>query len=58
MTTTVNSVCSYCGTGCGIVLETDGEKIISLHGDTKHPTNQGKLCSKGRKLHKTVDTKD
>ncbi|MDQ7002829.1 MAG: molybdopterin-dependent oxidoreductase [Ghiorsea sp.] len=58
MTTTVNSVCSYCGTGCGIVLETDGEKIISLLGDSKHPTNQGKLCSKGRELHKTVDTKD
>ncbi len=58
MTHKVNSACSYCGTGCGIVLETDGEKIISLNGDTQHPTNQGKLCSKGRELHKTVDSKD
>jgi len=58
MTRTVNSVCSYCGTGCGIHLETDGQRIISLAGDEKHPTNQGKLCSKGRELHHTVRTHD
>ncbi|MDQ6992356.1 MAG: molybdopterin-dependent oxidoreductase [Mariprofundus sp.] len=58
MTRTVNSVCSYCGTGCGIHLETDGHRIISLTGDTRHPTNQGKLCSKGRELHHTIRTDD
>ncbi len=58
MTRTVNSVCSYCGTGCGIKLESDGKRIISLIGDTQHPTNQGKLCSKGRELHHTVRTDD
>ena len=58
MTRTVNSACSYCGTGCGILLETDGERILSLKGDDAHPTNQGKLCSKGRELHHTVRTKD
>jgi len=58
MSKIVNSACSYCGTGCGILLETDGERILSLKGDEKHPTNQGKLCSKGRELHHTVRTKD
>ncbi len=58
MTRTVNSVCSYCGTGCGIRLETDGERIISLLGNQQHPTNHGKLCSKGRELHHTVRTDD
>jgi len=58
MTQTVNSVCSYCGTGCGIRLETDGQRIVSLAGDEKHPTNLGKLCSKGRELHHTVRTDD
>jgi len=58
MTRTVNSVCSYCGTGCGIRLESDGQRIVSLAGDEKHPTNQGKLCSKGRELHHTVRTED
>jgi len=54
----VRSVCSYCGTGCGIRLETDGERIIALAGDEQHPTNRGKLCSKGRELHHTVRTDD
>ncbi|MDQ6953859.1 MAG: molybdopterin-dependent oxidoreductase, partial [Mariprofundaceae bacterium] len=58
MTRTVNSICSYCGTGCGIRLETDGQRIVSLRGDEKHPTNTGKLCSKGRALHHTVVTED
>ena len=58
MSRTVSSVCSYCGTGCGIKLESDGHRIISLVGDTQHPTNQGKLCSKGRELHHTVRTDD
>jgi assimilatory nitrate reductase catalytic subunit len=58
MNKTVNSVCSYCGTGCGICLETDGQRIISLRGNPKHPTNHGKLCSKGRELHHTVHTDD
>jgi len=58
MTRTVNSACSYCGTGCGIRLETDGQRIVSLAGDEAHPTNRGKLCSKGRELHHTVRTDD
>ncbi|MDQ6961835.1 MAG: molybdopterin-dependent oxidoreductase [Mariprofundaceae bacterium] len=58
MTQTVNSACSYCGTGCGIRLETDGQRIISLSGNEQHPTNRGKLCSKGRELHHTVRTHD
>jgi len=58
MNRTVNSVCSYCGTGCGIRLETDGKRILSLTGNEQHPTNKGMLCSKGRELHHTVRTGD
>lgn len=58
MNQTVNSTCFYCGTGCGIRLETDGQRIVSLTGNKKHPTNRGKLCSKGRELHHTVSTDD
>ncbi len=39
-------------------METDGERIIALAGDNQHPTNRGKLCSKGRELHHTVRTDD
>src|SRR4051812_41275235 len=46
-TKTVASVCPYCGVGCGMLLETDGEKITKVIGDKNHPTNFGRLCTKG-----------
>jgi NADPH-dependent sulfite reductase flavoprotein alpha-component len=44
----VRSVCPYCGVGCGMVLETDGKKIIKVTGDKNHPANAGRLCTKGQ----------
>ena len=44
---TVKSVCPYCGVGCGIIMEVSGEKIVKLTGDKDHPTNFGRLCTKG-----------
>ncbi|MCE3252375.1 MAG: reductase, partial [Cellvibrio sp.] len=44
----VRSVCPYCGVGCGMVLETDGKKIIKVSGDKNHPANFGRLCTKGQ----------
>ena len=45
------SVCPYCGTGCGVIIEHDGQQIIGVHGDPAHPANFGQLCSKGSTLH-------
>ena len=39
----VRSTCCYCGTGCGVVIETDGERITGVTGDEAHPANRGKL---------------
>lgn len=47
-TKTVTSVCPYCGVGCGMQLETDGNKILKVSGDKNHPTNFGRLCTKGQ----------
>lgn len=47
-TKTVSSVCPYCGVGCGMLLETDGKKVIKVTGDKNHPTNFGRLCTKGQ----------
>jgi sulfite reductase (NADPH) flavoprotein alpha-component len=44
---TLKSVCPYCGVGCGLVLETDGKKILKVSGDKNHPSNFGRLCTKG-----------
>ncbi|MES2262474.1 MAG: sulfite reductase subunit alpha [Pseudomonadota bacterium] len=45
--TSVKSVCPYCGVGCGIVMEVAGNKVIKVFGDKQHPTNFGRLCTKG-----------
>lgn len=44
---TTRSVCPYCGVGCGLLLESDGKKILRVSGDKNHPTNFGRLCTKG-----------
>ncbi|XTI71892.1 molybdopterin-dependent oxidoreductase [Acidithiobacillus sp. AC3] len=48
------SVCPYCGTGCGVLIEHDGERILGVRGDPEHPANFGQLCSKGMTLAQTV----
>ncbi|MDO8893259.1 MAG: molybdopterin-dependent oxidoreductase [Sulfurimicrobium sp.] len=47
----VSSVCCYCGTGCGVLIETEAGKITGVRGDPAHPANHGKLCTKGATLH-------
>ena len=43
------TTCPYCGVGCGVVVS-DGE----ITGDTAHPSNYGRLCSKGAALAETL----
>ncbi|GAA4810071.1 hypothetical protein GCM10023220_46100 [Streptomyces ziwulingensis] len=49
----VRTVCSYCGVGCGIVLDVvrdpaDGRRrAVRATGDRAHPANAGRLCTKG-----------
>lgn len=48
----VRTVCSYCGVGCGIVLDIgmgpDGRRtVLKATGDKAHPANGGRLCTKG-----------
>ncbi|MAX91285.1 MAG: nitrate reductase [Pseudomonas sp.] len=55
MQMTTASTCCYCGVGCGVLIEHDGERILDVTGDPSHPANFGKLCSKGSTLHLTGD---
>lgn len=41
------TVCPYdCPDCCGMIVKTDGEKIISVRGDDEHPVTKGILCRK------------
>ncbi|NAZ77264.1 molybdopterin-dependent oxidoreductase, partial [Kineococcus sp. T13] len=52
-TTRVRSACSYCGVGCGVVLDvavdprTGRRRVVKVTGDKQHPANAGRLCTKG-----------
>ncbi|WP_060906195.1 molybdopterin-dependent oxidoreductase, partial [Streptomyces scabiei] len=51
-TTQVRTVCSYCGVGCGMLLDVgagpDGRRtVLRATGDKAHPANFGRLCTKG-----------
>lgn len=47
----VRSVCPYCGVGCGIVMRVSGGKVVKVSGDKQHPSNFGRLCTKGLTAH-------
>ena len=48
---TVATTCPYCGVGCGVLVRPDG----TIAGDPAHPSNRGRLCSKGAALAQTLD---
>ncbi len=52
--TETKSTCCYCGTGCGVVIESNGVSITGVRGDADHPANFGKLCTKGSTLALTM----
>jgi assimilatory nitrate reductase catalytic subunit len=52
--TVTKSTCPYCGVGCGVLIESEGPKIINVQGDPQHPANFGRLCTKGSTLHLTA----
>ncbi len=44
----VDSICSYCGVGCGITIGVRGEEVVGVRGEKDNPVNHGELCVKGR----------
>lgn len=48
------STCSYCGVGCGVIIQSEGDRITGVRGDPDHPANFGRLCTKGSTLHLTA----
>lgn len=54
---TCQTICPYCGVGCGLIV-TKKEDKFSVVGDSNHPANYGRLCSKGSALGDTLDLAD
>ena len=52
---TVRTTCPYCGVGCGVTASVKPGTIPIIAGDTRHASNQGRLCVKGAALGETLD---
>lgn len=52
--TETRSTCPYCGVGCGVIIESQGDQITGVRGDPDHPANFGRLCTKGSTLALTA----
>ncbi|MBB4478674.1 nitrate reductase [Rhizobium etli] len=55
MAAEVKTTCPYCGVGCGVIATVDEAGAVSVKGDPEHPSNFGRLCSKGSALAETID---
>jgi len=40
------TTCTFCGTGCGIYLETAGNRIVGVYPSMSHPANKGRFASR------------
>ncbi len=54
---TIKSTCIYCGCGCQLNFEVEGDKIIKVSPVSDDPVSQGKPCIKGLTLNE-LDNSD
>lgn len=53
------SACPYdCPDACGLLVETDGQRIYRVSGDPDHPVTDGFICQKMRHYEDTVHHRD
>ena len=52
------AICPYCGVGCRVWVEAEGNRLLRVNGVEDAPANRGRLCPKGGHLWRIVDTPD
>ncbi|MDD2709868.1 MAG: molybdopterin-dependent oxidoreductase [Verrucomicrobiae bacterium] len=50
------TTCTFCGTGCGIYLETAGNVITGAYASMSHPANKGRLSVRGWNIHEVASS--
>jgi predicted molibdopterin-dependent oxidoreductase YjgC len=53
---TVFSTCSYCGCGCGVLLEVLDNEVVATLPVKTHPVSEGSLCIKGWNIHEFIQS--
>ena len=52
---TSHRACNLCEAICGLEIEHDGEKVISIRGDKQDPLSRGHICPKAIALQDIYD---
>jgi anaerobic selenocysteine-containing dehydrogenase len=47
--------CPLCEATCGLALEVDGERVVSIRGDAQDVFSHGFICPKGTALRQLHD---
>ena len=50
------TTCTFCGVGCGLYLETDGNRVAGVYPSMSHPTNEGRICVRGWNAHEVASS--
>lgn len=48
MTKDVDTICAFCGVGCGLTVHVEEGKIQSVSGTKHNPSSHGETCVKGK----------
>ncbi len=54
----VLTICPYCGCGCGLYLEAEGDNVIGSYPSLEHPVSRGSLCVKGWNSYEFINRPD
>ena len=52
------TTCTFCGVGCGLYLETTGNRVVGVSPSMSHPSNKGRICVRGWHVHEIIDAPD
>ncbi len=58
MVNQIKTICGYCGTGCGLIVEVENNIINKIRGDKEAPVNKGQTCVKGAFAFEYVHSKN
>ncbi|MBX3746108.1 MAG: molybdopterin-dependent oxidoreductase [Verrucomicrobiae bacterium] len=48
------TTCTFCGVGCGLYLETEGDRVVGVVPCREHPSSAGRLCVRGWHVHEVA----
>jgi len=54
----VPTICPYCGTGCGLYLKVEGNRVLGVAPSLRNPVSKGRLCVKGWNAHSPIGHPD